>query len=34
MAQQYQVDIVTKVTNLSSVAKLERALENITKRAK
>ena len=31
MAQSYQVDIVTKVTNLSSVAKLERALENITK---
>ena len=30
MAQQYQVDIVTKVTNLSSAAKLERALQGIT----
>ena len=31
MAQSYGVDVVTKVTNLGSVAKLERALENITR---
>ena len=30
MAQQYQVDIVTKVVGASSVAKLERSLENLT----
>ena len=30
MAQSYQVDIVTKVVGASSVAKLERSLENLT----
>jgi tape measure domain-containing protein len=29
MAQSYQVDIVTKVTNISSVARLEKALKNL-----